>query len=119
LLLVVHPSVPANNVAEFIALAKSDPKHVTFASSGNGSTEHVAAELFQQQTGVVLTHIPYKGGNPAIKDLMGGQVQSMFATIPNVLANVTTNRVKALAIMTPARHPGLPQVPTAADGCAK
>lgn len=116
LLLVVHPSVPANTVAEFISLAKADPKKITFASSGNGSTEHVAAELFQQRTGVALTHIPYKGGNPAISDLMGGQVQAMFATIPNVIGNVKTNRLKALAIMTPSRHPGLPQVPTTAEG---
>ena len=116
LLLVVHPSVPANTVADFVKLAKADPKKLTFASSGNGSTEHVAAELFQQRTGVELTHIPYKGGAPAINDLMGGQVQSMFATIPNVIANIQTGRMKALAILTPQRHPGLPQVPTAAEG---
>jgi tripartite-type tricarboxylate transporter receptor subunit TctC len=119
LLLVVNPAVPANTMAEFIALAKADPKKVTFASSGNGSTEHVAAELFQQKTGVAMTHIPYKGGSPAINDLMAGQVQAMFATIPNVIGNVKTNRLKALAIMTPARHPGLPQVPTATEGGVK
>jgi tripartite-type tricarboxylate transporter receptor subunit TctC len=115
LLLVVHPSVKANTVAEFIALAKSEPGKVSFASSGNGSTEHVAAELFQQKSGVSLLHVPYKGGSPAVADVMGGQVQSMFATIPNVIANVKGNRMKALAIMTPSRHPALPQVPTAAE----
>lgn len=115
LLLVVHPSVKANTVAEFITLAKSEPGKVSFASSGNGSTEHVAAELFQQKSGVSLLHVPYKGGSPAVADVMGGQVQSMFATIPNVIANIKSNRMKALAIMTPARHPALPQVPTAAE----
>lgn len=115
LLLVVHASVKANTVAEFIALAKADPGKVAFASSGNGSTEHVAAELFQQKAGVTLLHVPYKGGGPAIADLLGGQIQSMFATIPNVLANVKQGRIKALAIMTPARHPALPQVPTVAE----
>lgn len=115
LLLVVHPSVPANSMSEFVVLAKSDPKKVAYASSGNGSTEHVAAELFQQRTGVALTHIPYKGGSPAINDLMGGQVQAMFATIPNVIGNIKTGRLKVLAILTPTRHPGLPQVPTATE----
>lgn len=115
LLLVVHPSVRANTIAEFIALAKSEPGKVSFATSGNGSTEHVAAELFQQRTGVSLLHVPYKGGAPAVADVMGGQVQSMFATIPNVINNVKGGRMKALGIMTPSRHPGLPQVPTAAE----
>jgi tripartite-type tricarboxylate transporter receptor subunit TctC len=115
LLLVVHPSVKASTVAEFIALAKAEPGKVSFASSGNGSTEHVAAELFQQKSGVSLLHVPYKGGGPAVADVMGGQVQSMFATIPNVIANVKGNRMKALAIMTPSRHAALPQVPTAAE----
>jgi len=115
LLLVVHPSVRANTVAEFIALAKAEPGKISFASSGNGSTEHVAAELFQQKTGVSLLHVPYKGGSPAIADLMGGQVQSMFATIPNVIENIKHGRMKALAIMTPARHPALPQVPTSGE----
>jgi tripartite-type tricarboxylate transporter receptor subunit TctC len=115
LLLVVHPSVRANTIAEFIALAKSEPGKVSFATSGNGSTEHVAAELFQQRTGVSLLHVPYKGGAPAVADVMGGQVQSMFATIPNVINNVKGGRMKALAILTPSRHAGLPQVPTAAE----
>lgn len=115
LLLVVHPSVPAKDMAEFITVAKRAPKSVTFASSGNGSTEHVAAEMFQLRAGASLLHVPYKGGSPAINDLMGGQVQSMFATIPNVLQNVKTGRLKALAIMTPSRHPGLPDVPTSSE----
>jgi tripartite-type tricarboxylate transporter receptor subunit TctC len=115
LVLVVHPSMRANTVSEFIALAKAAPGKVSFASSGNGSTEHVAAELFQQETGTTLLHIPYKGGSPAVADLIGGQVQSMFATIPNVIENVKHGRLKALAIMTPARHPALPDVPTAAE----
>ena len=115
LLLVAHPSIAANTVAEYIALAKAKPMSVNFATAGNGSTEHVAAEMFQHRTGVQLLHVPYKGGGPAINDVMGGQVQSMFATIPNVIQNVKGGRLKAIAIATPARHPALPQVPTIAE----
>lgn len=102
-------------MGEFIALAKRAPLSLAFASSGNGSTEHVTAEMFQQRAGVSLLHVPYKGGSPAITDLIGGQVQSMFATIPNVIQNVKAGRLRALAILTRSRHPSLPQVPTAAE----
>jgi tripartite-type tricarboxylate transporter receptor subunit TctC len=115
LVLVTHPSVPVNSLQEFVALAKKEPGKISVASSGIGSTEHVAAEMFQQRTGVSLLHVPYKGGAPANTDLVGGQVQAMFATIPNVIGNVRTGRLKALAIMTPQRNPELPQVPTAAE----
>jgi len=115
LILAVHPSVPVNTLAEYIALAKTKPMAMNFASSGNGSTEHVVAEMFQQRAGVVMLHVPYKGGAPAINDLMGGQVQSMFATIPNVIQNVKAGRLKAIAITTAQRHPALPQVPTVAE----
>ena len=115
LVLIVSPQVPVNSVAEYIALAKKEPGAITFASSGNGSTEHVAAEMFMQQAQIKLLHVPYKGGAPAVTDVMAGQVQSMFATIPNVIQNVKANRLKAIAIATPTRHPALPQTPTVSE----
>jgi tripartite-type tricarboxylate transporter receptor subunit TctC len=113
--LVVNPSLPANTLQEFIALAKRHPNGISVASAGNGSTEHVSALMFQQQTGAALLHVPYKGGAPAITDLISGQVGAMFATIPNVIGTVASGRLKALAIMTRDRHPSLPQIPTAME----
>jgi tripartite-type tricarboxylate transporter receptor subunit TctC len=115
MVLVVNPSMRVNTVAEFVALAKSEPGKVSFASTGYGTSDHLAAELFQQRTGVSLLHVPYKGGAPAVADLMGGQVQSMFATINNAIPNIKTGRMKVLAIMAPSRHPALPEVPTASE----
>lgn len=113
--LATNPSVPATNLNEFTALAKRDPGALTFASSGMGATERMVAEMYQQRTGTKMLHVPYKGGAPAISDLMGGQVHSMFATIPNVVNNVRTGKLKAIAISTSKRSPALPDVPTMAE----
>lgn len=115
LVLVVNPSVPANNLQELIQLAKSKPGQLTFASSGNGSTEHLAGELFKKIAGIDMLHVPYKGGAPAVADVMGGQVSAMVATTPNVLPNVKSNRLRALVIAMPSRNAQLPDVPAAAE----
>ncbi|MEO8755002.1 MAG: tripartite tricarboxylate transporter substrate binding protein [Casimicrobiaceae bacterium] len=115
LMLVVNPSIPATTLQQFIELAKSKPGQLSFASSGNGSTEHLGGELFMKLTGVEMLHVPYKGGAPAVADVMGGQVSAMVATTPNVLPNVKANRLRALVIAMPARNAQLPDVPTAAE----
>ncbi|HVF63096.1 MAG TPA: tripartite tricarboxylate transporter substrate binding protein [Casimicrobiaceae bacterium] len=115
LMMVVNPSVPATTLQQLIQLAKAKPGQLTFASSGNGSTEHLAGELFKKLAGVDMLHVPYKGGAPAVADVMGGQVTAMVATTPNVLPNVKSNRLRALAIAMPARNSQLPDVPTAAE----
>jgi tripartite-type tricarboxylate transporter receptor subunit TctC len=115
LMLVVNPSVQATSLAQFIALAKASPGKLTYASSGNGSTEHLAGALFMKLSGVEMLHVPYKGGAPAVADVMGGQVTAMVATTPNVLPNVKSGRLRALAIAMPARNAQAPDVPTAAE----
>ena len=115
LMLVVNPSLPASNLQQFIQLAKGKPGQLTFASSGNGSTEHLAGELFKKLADVDMLHVPYKGGAPAVADVMGGQVSAMVATTPNVLPNVKANRLRALVIAMPARNSQAPDVPTAAE----
>jgi tripartite-type tricarboxylate transporter receptor subunit TctC len=115
LMFVVNPAVPATTLQQFIQLAKGKPGQLTFASSGNGSTEHLAGELFKKLAGVDMLHVPYKGGAPAVADVMGGQVSAMVATTPNVLPNVRANRLRALVIAMPARNAQLPDVPTAAE----
>jgi len=115
LMLVVNPSVPAQTLRQFIDLAKASPGKYTFASSGNGSTEHLAGELFMKLADVQMLHVPYKGGAPAVADVMGGQVTAMVATTPNVLPNVKANRLRALVIAMPARNAQAPDVPTAAE----
>ena len=115
LMLVVNPALPASNLQQFIQLAKGKPGQLTFASSGNGSTEHLAGELFKKLADVDMLHVPYKGGAPAVADVMGGQVSAMVATTPNVLPNVKSNRLRALVIAMPARNSQAPDVPTAAE----
>jgi tripartite-type tricarboxylate transporter receptor subunit TctC len=115
LMLVVNPAVPANDLKQFVALVKASPGKYTFASSGNGSTEHLAGALFMKLAGVDMLHVPYKGGAPAVADVMGGQVTAMVATTPNVLPNVKAGRLRALAIAMPARNAQAPDVPTAAE----
>lgn len=115
LMLVVNPAVPATTLAQFVALAKASPGKYTYASSGNGSTEHLAGALFMKLAGVDMLHVPYKGGAPAVADVMGGQVTAMVATTPNVLPNVKGGRLRALAIAMPARNAQAPDVPTAAE----
>jgi tripartite-type tricarboxylate transporter receptor subunit TctC len=113
--LVVTPSFAAKDVKELIALAKAKPGTIAFASSGNGSAQHLAGELFRQKAGVDMTHIPYKGGGPALNDVMGGQVPVFFANMASSLAQVKGGKVRALAI-TGARHsPALPDAPTMAE----
>ena len=111
-ILVAHPGVEAKTVAELVALAKSEPGRLTFASAGNGTVPHLAGELFKLRTGVNLTHVPYKGGGPAITDLVGGQTHLMFATPIEVMPQVQAGRLKVLATTAPKRLAALPEVPT-------
>jgi tripartite-type tricarboxylate transporter receptor subunit TctC len=114
-LLVVNPSVPANNVAELITYLKANPDKVNFGSSGNGSSQHISAELFNSLAGVHMAHISYRGGAPAVNDLLGGQVQVIFAPLVEVLQQVRADKLRALGITTAKRSPLLPDVPTIAE----
>lgn len=110
--LVVHPSVPANNVEELIRYAKANPGKLFYGSSGIGSTFHLGAELFASQTGTVLTHVPYKGQGPAAQDLLAGHIQLMFDSFNSAAPNIKSGRVRALGIASAKRHPDLPDLPT-------
>jgi len=110
--LVVHPSMPVNDLNQLVALAKSRPGQMSYASAGNGNMNHLAAELFNMLTGVKTLHVPYKGGGQALTDLMGGQVHMHFAVVVSALPHVKSGRLKPLAIGGEARFPALPQVPT-------
>jgi tripartite-type tricarboxylate transporter receptor subunit TctC len=114
--LVVNPQkVPVNSVRELITLAKSQPGKIDYASSGNGSAQHLVGALFNSMAGVELNHVPYKGSGPAMQDLIGGQVGVSFAGVPNVLGHVRAGRLKALAVTTAKRWSELPEVPTLAE----
>jgi tripartite-type tricarboxylate transporter receptor subunit TctC len=117
--LVVPASSPFNSVADILAAHRKDPGKVSFASSGNGSSDHLTAELFWQQTGTSGLHIPYKGGAPAINDLLGNQVNASFQNINAVLQHVATGKLKALAITSEKRSPLLQSVPTLAEAGVK
>ena len=110
--LVLNPSVPAGNVKELIELAKSRPGKLTFGSSGVGASQHMAAELFMMMTGVSMKHVPYKGGGPAMVDLIGGHIDLMLETAPSAIPFVKSGKVKALAVTTLQRSGMLPDVPT-------
>lgn len=110
--LVTHPSVPAKTVKELIDIAKKKPGGFTFASSGIGSTQHVAGELFERIAGIHLVHIPYRGSGQAVQDLLAGNVNMNFDTMPPVLPHIRSGGLRALAISTPQRLPQLPDVPT-------
>ena len=110
--LLVNPKVPAKDVKEFIALAKAAPDTIHYASSGNGSAQHLMGGLFVSMTGAQLKHVPYKGSGGAATDLVAGVVESSFAGVPNALAQVPQGRLKALAVTTSKRIPQLPDVPT-------
>jgi tripartite-type tricarboxylate transporter receptor subunit TctC len=112
---VVHPSVPANNIREFIAYAKKSEKPLAFGSSGNGGGTHLAGELFNMEAGTKLQHIPYKGSAPAMSDLLGGQVQVMFSDAPTALPHIKTGRIKVLGVASRQRSSILPDVPTVAE----
>jgi tripartite-type tricarboxylate transporter receptor subunit TctC len=110
--LLVNPKVPATNVKEFIALAKAAPNTIHYASSGNGSSQHLMGGLFVAMTGAPLKHVPYKGSAGAANDLVAGVVESSFAGVPNALSQVPQGRLRALAVTTAKRIPQLPDVPT-------
>ncbi|WP_159916089.1 tripartite tricarboxylate transporter substrate binding protein [Pantoea sp. 18069] len=113
--LVVGNSVPANTVAELVTMAKKNPGHINFATSGTGSTQHIAAEVFKDAAGIAITHVPYKGSSAALVDLVSGQVQMSFDTMPSVIGQIKAGKLRALAVTSPQRNPQLPQVPTMAE----
>nr|WP_258234713.1 tripartite tricarboxylate transporter substrate binding protein [Cupriavidus pinatubonensis] len=115
LVLVTAPATPASNVAELIALAKAKPGQVTFASSGNGQSTHLAAELFNSMAGIHMTHVPYKGSAPALTDVMGGQATVMFDTMLSAMPFVRDGKLKALAITGATRSPAASDTPTIAQ----
>ena len=110
--MVVNPSVPAKTVPEFIAYAKANPGKVNYATAGNGSLPHVAGELFKTMTGLDLVRVGYRGGGPALIDVMGGQVQMMFEPTLSTIAYIKAGRLRALAVTSATRSPVLPEVPT-------
>jgi tripartite-type tricarboxylate transporter receptor subunit TctC len=114
-LLVVHPSLPVKNVQEYIAYAKANPGKMTFASSGNGSSIHLSGELFKTMAKVEMLHVPYRGSGPAVSDLLGGQVMSMFDNLPSALPQVKGGKLRAIAVTSAKRSPTVPDVPTIAE----
>ena len=113
--LVLHPSIKANSVPEVIAMAKSQPGNMNYASSGSGTSIHMSGEMFKSLTGVNITHIPYKGSAPAMTDLLGGQVMMMFDNIPSAIPHIKSGKLKALATTGSKRDPLLPELPTLAE----
>ncbi len=113
--LVINPAVPANSVQDLIAYGKANPGKLNFASSGSGTSIHLAGELFKTMSGVQMTHVPYKGSAPALTDLMGGQVQIMFDNLPSALPQIKGGKLKALAVTSAQRASALPDVPTIAE----
>jgi tripartite-type tricarboxylate transporter receptor subunit TctC len=111
----VHPSVPAKTMPEFIAYAKANPGRLNMGSAGNGSSSHMAGELFNMLAGVKLTHVPYRGQGPAMTDLLGGQLEVIFATTPGTTEYVRTGKLRALAVTTTTRATALPEVPPLKD----
>ena len=113
--LVVGNNLPANSVQELVALARKEPGRINFASSGTGSTQHIAAEMFKDAAGIELTHVPYKGSAAALVDLVSGQVQMSFDTMPSVIGQIKAGKLRALGVTSPRRNAQLPQVPTLAE----
>ena len=105
----------ADSVAALVKAAKKDPGKINYATSGAGSTQHIAAEMFKDAAGVAITHVPYKGSGPALIDLIGGQVQMSFDTMPSVIGQIKNGKIRALAVTTAKRNPQLPNVPTLAE----
>jgi tripartite-type tricarboxylate transporter receptor subunit TctC len=115
MVILLNPSVPAATVAEFISYAKANPDKVNMASAGNGSAPHMAGELFKMMAGVNLVHVPYRGQGPALTDLLGGQVQILFAATPGTTEYITTGKLRALAVTTASRAEVLPELKTVGD----
>jgi tripartite-type tricarboxylate transporter receptor subunit TctC len=113
--MVVHPSVPATTVPQFIAYAKANPGKITMASGGIGSTPHISGELFKMMADIDMVHVPYRGGGPALNDLLGGQVQVYFATTVSSIGYIRAGRLRALAVTTATRSDALPDIPTMAE----
>jgi tripartite-type tricarboxylate transporter receptor subunit TctC len=114
--LVVHPGVPAKTVQEFIALARAQPGKLNYGSSGNGGAGHLAGELLNLMAGVKIVHIPYKGGGPAMLDLVGGQIQAIYATLVTALPHIRSGRIRGIAVTRAQRAPMIPEIPTIAEG---
>jgi tripartite-type tricarboxylate transporter receptor subunit TctC len=117
--LVANMALPVTNVEGLVKLAKGSPGKLNYATSGSGSTQHIAAEMFKDATGVFITHIPYRGSAPAIVDLMGGQVQVSFDTMPSVIGHIRNGKIRPLAVAAAKRNPQLPDVPTMAEAGVK
>jgi len=115
MVMLLHPSVPAGTVAEFILYAKANPAKINMASAGNGSAPHMAGELFKMMAGVDMVHVPYRGQGPALTDLLGGQVQVLFAAAPGTSDYIATGKLRALAVTTAARAEMLPELPAVGD----
>jgi tripartite-type tricarboxylate transporter receptor subunit TctC len=113
--MIIHPSVPAQSVPEFIAYAKANPGKISMGSAGTGSTPHLAGELFKMMAGVTMVHVPYRGVAPAITDLIGGQVQVIFATVPSSIEYIRAGTLRALAVTSATRSEALPDLPTVAE----
>jgi tripartite-type tricarboxylate transporter receptor subunit TctC len=113
--IAVHPSVPAKTLRELVELAKKEPGKLNYGTPGSGSVPHVGMELFKQQTGIDIVHVPYKGSGPMMQDVIGGSVQSTIATPPSILGHVISGKVRALAVAAKSRHPLMPDVPTSAE----
>lgn len=113
--LVVGNNVPAKSVQELVTLARKEPGRINYASSGTGSTQHIAAEMFKDAAGIQITHVPYKGSATALVDLVSGQVQMSFDTMPSVLGQIKSGKLRPLAVTSAQRNPQLPQVPTMAE----
>jgi tripartite-type tricarboxylate transporter receptor subunit TctC len=113
--MVVHPSVPARAVPEFIAYTKANPDKMSMGSAGVGGSGHVGGELFQLASGIKMIHVPYRGAGPAVADLLGGQVQVVFTGPPSVIEHIRAGRLRALAVTTTTRLGALPDVPTMAE----
>ena len=115
LVLVVHPSVPADSIKAFVALARSRPGQLNYASNGNGSSSHLAAVMFDSMTGVDMVHVPYKGLSPALTDLLSGRVQLMFSSVVAILPHIKAGKLRGLAVTGSRRLPSMPDLPTIAE----
>jgi tripartite-type tricarboxylate transporter receptor subunit TctC len=113
--LVVHPTIPANTVKELIAYAKANPGKLNYGSAGAGASQHLASELFKTMAGINMVHVPYKGGGPAMADLLAGQISLMIELLPTALPQIKGGKIRALAVSIPKRSPVLPDLPTIAE----